>query len=923
MSGLSVYYQNVRGLNTKIANFFNGVCSSEFDVVVLTETWLRESVLDREIFPESYEVYRCDRVGRRGGGVLMAVSSRVGMSRRLALASPVDTVELLAVVLVPLGSRAPITFVTCYFPPATLPSQYETVFTYLETSIDLSRSTVLIGDFNIPVLTATNDERAATLDGFLNFNSLLQLNSIGNHMGRTLDLVLASCDLAVGIDRTEFPLVAEDVYHPGLLMMLSSPAWTATVPSEVYNDASYNFGKADLPSLYSALLRVNWDDLYELDSIDECCALLYLKTYAVMDQFVPRRRGGRMRSRYPVWFSSELRRLLRVKRHFHKLCRRQGHRHLRARYTQVRRECKSRIKVDRLQYVRSVEAGVCGDPRKFWSFVGDFRRSRSLPGMLMDDGNPVTDSRAMANLFAAHFGSVYAGGSGVLPLFGDRPMQRVSFGISEFDSADMQVAFKKLKPKYTVGPDGIPAFLLKDCSSVFLKPLQYIFNLIIKKSEFPSAWKTSRICPVYKKGDRSLAANYRPVAIINNFAKLFEKIVTTKIEFYARARISDSQHGFCRGKSTGTNLLTFTQYVSNYLDRRGQVDVVYTDFSRAFDVLDHTVLLYKLRLFGCDHALTELLSSYVANRKQYVQLGAVRSDLIDVCSGVPQGSILGPLAFVIFINDLPDVLESPSLLYADDLKIFRAIESIRDCDFLQHDLDRLHSWCTSNRLALNVTKCGVMTYSVKRDIRQYAYALGGESLKRFTEIRDLGIWFDAGLRFDIHVRKVTAESLKNLGFVTRNSLEFASLHTIKLLYYAFVRSKLEYCCNVWSPSALCHIASLEKVQRRFVKFLHYVEFGWYPPRGNWQYDLLLDRYGLSTLEKRRKSVAADWVRGLVSGSIVAPALLSGLNFRVPRVNARSEVTFIPHRANTNIGLNSPLNRVMRCFNDSADIRIFS
>ena len=167
-------------------------------------------------------------------------------------------------------------------------------------------------------------------------------------------------------------------------------------------------------------------------------------------------------------------------------------------------------------------------------------------------------------------------------------------------------------------------------------------------------------------------------AIIDNFAILSQKILRSKIEFYAKARIFDAQHGFVKGKSTATNLLTFAQYVSNCLDRRGQIDVVYTDFSRAFDVLDHTVLVHKLRLFGCDSALTGLLHSYVTDRQQYVQLCGVRSDLIRVRSGVPQGSVLGPLMFAIFINDLPGELESDSLLYADDLKIFRPLESAQD-----------------------------------------------------------------------------------------------------------------------------------------------------------------------------------------------------------------------------------------------------
>ena len=262
------------------------------------------------------------------------------------------------------------------------------------------------------------------------------------------------------------------------------------------------------------------------------------------------------------------------------------------------------------------------------------------------------------------------------------------------------------------------------------------------------------------------------------------------------------------------------------------------------------------------------------------------------------------------------------LLYADDLKIFRSIQDERDCDCLQSDLDKLHDWCILHGMVMNVAKCAIMTYSSKREIRQCAYKLGGVALQRLTEIKDLGVWFDAGLNFGVHIRKLTADALRSLGFVTRNSLEFMNLDTVKTLYFAFVRSKLEYCNAVWSPSSVCYIVSLEKVQRRFVKYLHYLDHGWYPPRGNWHYETLLTRYGLTSLEERRIGAAVDLVRGLVSGSVVAPELLSYLNFRVPRMSARSDMLFTCHRANTNLGLNSPINRAMRCCNNSSEFHMF-
>uniref|UniRef100_V5GW34 Putative RNA-directed DNA polymerase from transposon BS n=1 Tax=Anoplophora glabripennis TaxID=217634 RepID=V5GW34_ANOGL len=206
-------------------------------------------------------------------------------------------------------------------------------------------------------------------------------------------------------------------------------------------------------------------------------------------------------------------------------------------------------------------------------------------------------------------------------------------------------SIKKLKANMTMGPDNLPAFIIKDCACLFSKPLCTIFNQILRSNTFPDLWKQSRVCPVYKKGNKEDVENYRPIAILCNFSKLFEIIIREHISFYAKNLIVPEQHGFMPGRSTVSNLVCATQFIAETLDMRGQVDVIYTDFTKAFDKLDHGILLRKLHNFGINNSLLLMFKSYLSHRVQFVQYRGYKSDIFSQTSGVPQGSVLGPLLY--------------------------------------------------------------------------------------------------------------------------------------------------------------------------------------------------------------------------------------------------------------------------------------
>lgn len=469
----------------------------------------------------------------------------------------------------------------------------------------------------------------------------------------------------------------------------------------------------------------------------------------------------------------------------------------------------------------------------------------------------------------------------------------------------------------SIGDDGIPGFLLHDCANILVVPLGILFNLILKTSIFPCKLKVGKVRPIFKTGDRSNITNYRPITILSSLSKVFETILYEYVYSYVENLISEHQHGFVNGRSTVTNLTTLSHFVAVALDSNTQVDVVYTDFSKAFDRIDHNILLDKLRSLGFSVSLVNLFQSYLSDRVSYVDVEGFHSSKFKINSGVPQGSNLGPLLFLLFINDIAEIFNSNALLFADDLKLFSTVSSESDCIQLQDNLDFLLNWCQNNNLDLNINKCRVLSFSRRAKPIQFNYCINNVPLQRCVSFRDLGVTFDSQFSFNTHIENITSSSLKTLGFIIRSCHHFESLICLKLLYNTLVRSKLEYCSSIWSPRYNKYIVAIEYVQRKFAKYLWFKDQHVYPIRGISNLTLNAE-YNLTSLEDRRSICSLLFLYKLLHGLYNSPFLLSQINFAVPQANLRSFRFFHIPRANTNLLLKSPVFNMCSIFNTSCN-----
>ena len=402
-----------------------------------------------------------------------------------------------------------------------------------------------------------------------------------------------------------------------------------------------------------------------------------------------------------------------------------------------------------------------------------------------------------------------------------------------------------LNPNKSCGPDDIHPKLLIELVDVLSRPIALLLNKTIEEGDIPVEWKSAYISPIYKKGARNRAENYRPISLTSIVCKIMESFVKDAIMTHLRSEnlLSTKQYGFISGRSTVTQLLRYLDKCVGAIVDGGVVDSIYLDFQKAFDTVPHRRLIGKLQSYGVSGKILAWVKAFLTGRNQIVKVNGAESDPAPVISGIPQGSVLGPLLFVIYINDLPEALNSDSFMFADDTKLFRTITSKCDALVLQSDIDALQSWSNKWLLRFNSDKCHVLTLGKFENIRYtHRYKLNQHELEHVFEEKDLGVIIDSDLTFNEHISTKIKKANAIVGLI-RRTFSFLDGPLFKKLYTTFVRPHLEYAQAVWSPHLLKYIRMIENVQIRATKLVDGFKNLEYPDR--------LRKLDIPTLEYRR------------------------------------------------------------------------
>lgn len=852
---------NARSLLNKI-DFLKTVVAKEKPlIIIVTETWTRAETKDCEIAVPGFEVHRFDRDHSRGGGVAIYIHSSLPSWKLGCLTGGVEAVW----VGVSAAKNANILIGGIYRPPNASADYDSSLAQELETACRQPNFALKYvgGDFNWPKIcwrTGYYEEKHEWFMDKIHDLNLEQIIQQPTHIGgNTLDLFFTSDVATVFLEKDLPPLGLSDHFILKLIIRISQKSFTVRNSS-----LRFNFKKADWKKYNNLLAQSDWMFVFSGSSIDEVWSRFKQCIFDALKDSVPTFPSpvfGRKPNNLPVWYGRNLEKLYRSKVNAYRRLKKNPH------SIRLRKLCSEKNKLYKKAFRKAVsnyELGLAANmgetgSKPFWSYVSSKTKCKDSNLTLKDPetGEITVDRIKCANILASHFDSVYSKPRDsydlpTLPL----PSQSDQLTTVLFDSESIHSFLKRKSDFSSPGHDQLQYIVYSKGGSILHEHLAMLFQRSLREGKLPAEWKHAHVTPIWKrKGSKLDPSNYRPISLCPSVCKIMEGVINDKImEFMAEKNLlDDNQHGFTPGRSCGTQILDFVDFVTDALNSGDTVDCVYLDFSRAFDLLDIKCLKFKLLYsYGINGKLLDWIDDFLSSRS--FQVSGI-SDTKFPTSGSGQGTILSPLFWNSYCLDLNSrnflnsrrisssyqFLKIGELQYArvqkfaDDSRVFARISADpvlareQRAQF-QADLNRIEAWQNFWGLKLNVSKCAYMQFkSGRRPVIPANYTLLGTNLIEVQQFNDLGVMMSPNMDFSLHASCASAKALRMVRLLAK---QFKSRNPKVLvpLFHAYVMPHLRYCCSSITPSKKQDLVKLNKPIRVFTKLFPFLKNLSFPDR---------------------------------------------------------------------------------------------
>ena len=731
-----------------------------------------------------------------------------------------------------------LSLVCIYRPLSSSIIDDQLLFDEIKSLSSLHSNLLIFGDFNFPkiswpnILISDNDGSEGLFKDMLLTTNLAQLVTFPTrfrigHTPSLLDLILTSDQNLLSKIEQNPPIGVSDhcVIEASIQYFIPS----------VEKYCIKEFSKINFDNMKFDLASKNWDFLYATGSCGDAWDIF---ATTISDAMAKNTVKTKIRfNRKKPWITQPFIRRANVKKRLWARYKATG---TQADYDQ-HRNFSNILKQDLKKAKQNYETKlVTSGPKAVFKYVRSKLSTKVSVPIVADKHNKLATSETeTANLLADFFESVFTSEPvGSLPSY-QRPVTQLLSDIS-FSEDVVLGELEKLSENCCPGPDGISALVLKRCAIDLAGPLSYIMSCSFKTSTLPSSWRQALITPVFKKGDKTKPENYRPISLTSICCKIMERIIRKHLHLFCEQIniISPNQHGFLPRRSTVTCLLHCINNWTLSLERNIPIDVIYLDFEKAFDRVPHRRLLYKLEIAGIRGLLLRWIEAFLKNRCFSVKVGSLYSTKRTVLSGVPQGSVLGPILFLLYISDLLALIKSSHSFYADDGRLYG--NPLENSQAIQDDLQIIHKWTCDWLMPLNNSKCFVLRLG--KNNPNTNYTIENHSLKTVREINDLGVLIDKELVFSEHVAHVVKRAnIKT--YLFQKIFTNPNGDLMKKLFVSYVRPIIEYASVIWSPYLIKDKQLLEKVQRRYTKTVVNLK--------NKSYENRLTELKLPSLEKRR------------------------------------------------------------------------
>ena len=869
----------------------------------LTETWL-EGHTEAELHIDGYKLFKSNRnfkgrsrKGRLSGGVASYVRNDFAVTIESILEFSNGVVEVQCLY----SKKLHLIIINLYRQPdnrmhrstckefcQALQKVSNTIASINEPLPDI----ILTGDFNLPHVNwsdctttpgATNDEKNMlnNLSNFLNDFFLTQIINKSTHFqGNTLDLVFTNNDNLIYnyycID------TLRSISHHKIVEVSTKLAFKSNQVCKDNNDV-HKLTRAPLSTLNFFHDSIDWDLLNEeLSTVDWTTEFKNCNVDDILDKFlsiaydhaakhVPLKKlSAKTKSQIPKIRRTLMtrkrcinKRLLRITSPSTKAKLRSELINIEKELVNSHRTCKE---YEEHQAIQSIKKNI----KFFFAYARRFSKLNNKIGPLLDDsGKIIADDLGMANLLADQFAKSYSSSKTPLPtaseLFDDcnSDLNSIPFTVDDIEESIDGLSIHSSAST----TDGFPSIYLKKCKTVLSQPLHILWSKSLKCGNVPKLMKQTTITPLYKKGNAGDQNNYRPISSSSHLIKIFEKVIKKYIVSYLEQNemLNPNQHGFRSNRSCLSQLLSHYEAILSLLEEGLGTDVVYLDFAKAFDKVDFGILLSKLKRFGIGGSIGKWIYSFLVNRTQRVLVNGTASIPIQVMSGIIQGSVLGPLLFMIMINDIDQkVFSSHVSCFADDTRVLQHISELSDCSSLQSDLNAIFSWAEENNMEFNNLKFELIRYNTMPTTQFVTYADSNKSsIIEKSSVKDLGILMSNTANFSDHINNVSV-SIKNMSSWVLRTFMSRDRSAMITLWKSLVIPIHDYCSQLWSPVKVGDVQKLELLQWHFIKRMknYYSSDYWSS----------LSELNLLSLERRRERYQIIYLWKMIENIVPNPCV---------------------------------------------------
>lgn len=817
---LSFVHYNVQSIVPKLDILLTELY--DFDILAFSETWLSPAVTEDNIALQSYQSpERKDRAGDPHGGVMIYVKEAISYCRRRDL-EPVG-IECIWIELT--IKHKHILFGLFYRPP----NSDSTYFTSIEDSVHLAVDTgiqdiVVTGDFNFNMLSAQLSAKIKNLcEEFSLTQTINQPTHFTEHSSSLLDIILTSNDNHLIFSGVGDPFLSQDLrYHCPVFGILnfSKPR------GKSYVRMTWSYDRGDYNLLRQKASSTDWESFYDND-IDKHALGITDHITDIAKECIPNR-ITRIRPCEPSWITSHIKYLIRRrKRAYRKAKRTDLHWHwhkfreLRNKVTKLIRDSKTMCNERIANKLKSETLSS----KDWWTTLKSVispNSKRSVPP-LQTNGIIVSDELEKANVLNDFFrDQTLVDDTNVdLPVI-DQYVVHSDFSSLQLTPSEVETVLKSLPIGKAAGPDGINNRILRELAVELSLPFCSLFNQSLRTGNFPACWKVSHVCPIHKGGDRSIPSNYRPVSLLCNPEKSFERVVFKHFynHLHSNNILTSLQSGFIPGDSTVNQLTYLYNTFCQALDSGKEVRVVFCDVSKAFDRVWHEGLLLKLEAAGITGSLLTWFRSYLTDRRQRVVLPGVQSNWNNIRAGVPQGSILGPLLFLLFINDIVEDIGSNIRLFADDTSLYMVVDNPDTAaELLNLDINKIMTWAKKWLVTFNPVKTEslLITRKLNRPIHPPLF-MENQQITETDSHKHLGVYLSNDCTWHKHIDFVKEKAWKRINIMRKLKFEI-DRKSLEIIFFTFIRPLLEYASVVWDNCTQYEKAELDKIQNEAARIV--------------------------------------------------------------------------------------------------------